>query len=421
MAPNKKERKPLSETRRMLLDFEIDEVGRQARSSKKVRKDLVKALSDASDIVKQRAVLASMELGDPTIVKDLVNSLKDENDDVRVAAAEVLAYYRQPLTIPNLLEGLKDKNTWVKSHCANGLAKIISGPIWARVQEEKIDTILADFPDMVEEEIRLFMTELKVRENYLDKFMRWRKENYEVEIDTSMIEELESKPLILDGAETISPVKPTPPSGISPEVEEILSELPPELRETLPEEDMRRLTPQTARELVNSLLASFAVVKEETPTKPIKKVKVKKVKKVKKKGPSKEELIERIPEEVRSQLPPEVLEDLSIEDLEALISSESEGTSELTSDIDDEGPHLESMEEIEPEEEKHPKPEKPKETKTKGLASDRLGMLTEKFGEEKAAILISIPEEMLGGIPDDQIKEMDVDSLKDLADALVPR
>ncbi|MFW9933105.1 MAG: HEAT repeat domain-containing protein, partial [Candidatus Thorarchaeota archaeon] len=231
----------MSETRRMLLDFETDEVGQKARNDSKVRKALIKALTDTSDIVRERALIATIELGDPTIVTDVAKALKDDDDEVRIAAAESLAYYQQPSTIPTLLEGLKDSNTWVRSHCANGLSKLVSGPIWARVKEEDVDRILADFPEMDEEQIRLFLTNLKIRQNSLDKFMRWRKANFEVDIDTSSLEEMESKPLILEGVELEPPVKSKPATGISDDVERILSELPADLRETLPEEDLRRL------------------------------------------------------------------------------------------------------------------------------------------------------------------------------------
>ncbi|MFW9932763.1 MAG: hypothetical protein ACFFDR_08905, partial [Candidatus Thorarchaeota archaeon] len=200
------------------------------------------------------------------------------------------------------------------------------------------------------------------------------------------------------------------------DVERILSELPADLRETLPEEDLRRLTPATARELVDSLLASFTDVgredlEKEEPAKK-KKVKVTKVKKVKKKtGPTKEELLDQIPDEVKSQVPPEVLADLSLEDLEALISSGSD-SADLLPDITDE----EVVEE-------EPKPEKKEVEKKKKVVSgdDRFQILIDKFGEEKAEILRNVPEEMLAGIPDDQIEEMDIDALKDLADALEPR
>ena len=65
----------MSETRRMLLDFQTEEVGKRARSTKKVRTALVKAISDTSDIVRQRALIATMELADPTIVTDVVKAL----------------------------------------------------------------------------------------------------------------------------------------------------------------------------------------------------------------------------------------------------------------------------------------------------------------------------------------------------------
>ena len=49
-----------------------------------------------------------------------------------------------------------------------------------------------------------------------------------------------------------------------------------------------------------------------------------------------------------------------------------------------------------------------------------LESLTKKFGDEKAAILILMPPDMIEGIPDEQIEGMDVDTLQGLADALEP-
>ncbi len=397
----------MSETRRMLLDFQTEEVGRKARSSQKIRDALIKAISDTSDIVRQRALIATMDLADPTIVKDIVKALKDDEEEVRITAAEVLAWYQQPSTIPNFLEGLKDPSTWVRSHCANGLSKLISGPIWARLSEIKIDEILSDFPEKDEEQIREFLIDIKVRSDQLDRFMRWRKANFEVEIDTSIIEEMESGPIILEGAEaSAAPLLPKP-TGISQEVEEILSELPEEILATLPEEDLKRLTPRTARELVDSLLGSLADTKEKEPKK--KKVRVRKVKKVKKtSGPTKEELLEQIPEEVKASLPEDVLSELSVEELEAVVASSSESGASV----------IEESEEADKESRK--KEKKSKKTLSKE-EDERFNALSDKFGEDKAEILISVPEEMLSGIPDDQIQEMDLDSLKDLADALEPR
>ncbi len=397
----------MSETRRLLLDFELEEIARKARKDPKVKNSLVKALTDTSDIVRQRALIAAIELGDPTIVVDIAKALEDEDDEVRIAAAEALAYYQQPSTIPSLLQGLKDTNTWVRSHCASGLSKLISGPIWARVTPEEVDTILADFPDMNEEEIQQFMNNLRVRQNQLDKFMKWRRANYEVDIDTSMLEDLESKPLILEGAEDAAAIKPATKTGISPEVEEILSELPDELRSTLPEEDLKRLTPATARELVNSLLDSFSSGKKEEPKK--KTVKVKKVKKVKrKKTRSREELLSQIPEEVKSQLPQDVLDGLSIEELEAVVSAGAESVPAFSGTVEEKEDVIEEERE-------------PTAKKAEDFDEDLLKELADKYGKEKAAILIAVPPEMLEGIPEEQIKEMDLDSLKDLANALEPR
>jgi len=48
----------------------------------------------------------------------------------------------------------------------------------------------------------------------------------------------------------------------------------------------------------------------------------------------------------------------------------------------------------------------------------RLKEFTEKYGEEKANVLVSVPGEMLSGIPEDQILEMDLETLKALVQAL---
>ena len=45
-------------------------------------------------------------------------------------------------------------------------------------------------------------------------------------------------------------------------------------------------------------------------------------------------------------------------------------------------------------------------------------LLTEKFGPEKAELLITIPENVLAGIPEEQIQEMDMETLHGLTDAL---
>jgi len=50
----------------------------------------------------------------------------------------------------------------------------------------------------------------------------------------------------------------------------------------------------------------------------------------------------------------------------------------------------------------------------------RMPEFVEKYGEEKANLLITISETMLEGIPEDQIKEMDMETLEDLKDALKP-
>jgi hypothetical protein len=390
----------LSETRKLLLDFETEEVGALAKNNSKVRKALVRAFTDASEIVRERALIAAIDLGDPAIVNDINRALSDDVDDVRIAAAQALAWYQQPRTIPELFRGLKDSNTWVRSHCAAGLSKIVKGPIWARLKDDTIEKLVDDFPAMDEEEIRKFLSDIDVGSESIDKFMVWRKAKFDIEIDMAiLLEELEAKPIIMPERE--GEIGETPalgkPTGLTPEVETILGELPDEIRGTLPPEDLRRLTPETARELVNSLIATFP---EKKPKKK-KKVKVKRVKKVvrKKKGRTREALLTRIPAEVRESVGDEVLSGLKIEELEALISSTPE-----------------------PEVEEPEKPKPKKKAKKKAAEVDpKMQMFTDKFAEDKASLLVAMPEDMLEGIPEEQIHEMDMETLKGLLDALEPR
>jgi len=48
----------LPETRRLLLEFDTDEVGRLAREKPNEKKALIKAFTDSSDIVRERALIA---------------------------------------------------------------------------------------------------------------------------------------------------------------------------------------------------------------------------------------------------------------------------------------------------------------------------------------------------------------------------
>jgi hypothetical protein len=252
----------LSETRRLLLEFETEEVGIRASKDKRVKKALVGAFSDASDVVRERALLAAIDVGDPTIVTDIIKAMTDEEDSVRIAAAQALAFYHQPRTVPELLKGLQDDNTWVRSHCAAGLSKLLNGPIWARLETSDIEDLVAGFPDLEDSKIRSRLNKMSVDSDAVDRYMNWRSKDFDIEIDvTDFIKELEETSIVLPGAAEASAVAPSDEvarktAGISPEVEEILSELPEDLRETLPEEDLRRLTPETAKELVTSLKRS---------------------------------------------------------------------------------------------------------------------------------------------------------------------
>ncbi|MFX1559966.1 MAG: HEAT repeat domain-containing protein [Promethearchaeota archaeon] len=379
------------QTRSLLLEFETDEVGRLAREKKTERKALISAFSDSSDIVRERALIAAVDMADPTIVTDVVRALSDDVANVRIAAAQALAFYHQPRTVPELIKGLKDENTWVRSHCAAGLSKLLNGPIWARIPFDDVDKLIENFPDMTEEDINRFLTGLKLKPSAIDLFMNWRSQEFDIEVDVSaIVEELEGAPILIS-EEAIAAVDATRMTGVSDEVEAILGELPDEIRETLPPEDLRRLTPASARELVQKLKVS---IPSEKPKKK-KTVKVRKVKKVrkKKKPTAQEELVEKLPAEVRKDVGDETLASLSVEELEALLSSTTESESE-------------TVVESEPEEVE---------------VDSRMQGFIDKYGQDKAELLITIPEVMLEGIPEDQLQEMDLETLKGLTQALEPR
>jgi hypothetical protein len=361
-----------------LLEFETEEVGVRARDNKKMRKALVRAFSDPSEIVRERALIAAIDLGDPSIVTDIRAPLDDDNADVRVAAAQALAWYRQPRTVPALIHGLKDSDTWVRSHCALGLSKLLHGP---------------------------FLHKLELSEEAVDQFILWKSAKFEIEIDESiLIKETEGKPIILAAA-MIEGDEPVKDSGLSEEVETILSELPDEVRASLPSEDLRRLTPSTARELVTSLTA------KKPKKKAVRVKRVKRVRKKKKKPLGREQLIEKIPAEVRETISEEVLESLSTDELEALVAA--------TPEVEEDEPAVE-------------KPEKKKRKKKKSVEALppvneeavedlRWQGFVDEYGEAKADLLITVSPEMLEGIPQEQIADMDVDTLKSLVQALEPR
>ena len=383
-----------------MLEFDTDEVGRLARTNTNEKKALIRAFTDSSDIVRERALIAAIEVADPNMVTDVAKALKDDVANVRIAAAQALAFYHQPRTIPDLLQGLKDTNTWVRSHCAAGLSKVLNGPLWARVPEKTIDKMINDFPDMVEEDINNLLSSIKMRPDAINQFMNWRAKNFDVDIDVSMmVEELEGAPILLSGEYTKAEKSPKSAKvdGLSEDVETILSELPDEIISTLPPEDLKRLTPESARELVQKLKVTLPTPEKEKKKKK-KAVKVRKVTKVKKKdaGPSRASLIKKLPAEVRESVSDEALASLTIEELEALLASSTESDASEPEEV------VEKKEE--------PKYEDP-----------RMEEFVKKYGKEKAELLITIPESMLEGIPEEQIKEMDMETLQSLTQALEPR
>ncbi|TFG32062.1 HEAT repeat domain-containing protein [Candidatus Thorarchaeota archaeon] len=388
----------MPDTRKLLLEFDTDEVGRLARTNTSEMKALVRAFTDSSDVVRERALIAAIEVADPNVVTDIVKAMNDDAANVRIAAAQALAFYHQPRTVPNLLEGLKDSNTWVRSHCAAGLSRILNGPLWARIPEDTVDKMINDFPDMLEEDISRLLTSIKMKPDAINKFMDWRSKKFDLDIDVSMmVEELEGTPILLTGEVIKSGALPKTAmvEGLSEDVESILSELPDEIIATLPPEDLKRLTPASARELVQKLKVSLPTAEKKKKKKA---VKVRKVTKVKKKetGPTRASLIKKLPPEVRDSVSDETLSGLTIEELEALLASSSDTESVEEEKVEDK--------------EEAPKYDDP-----------RMEDFVNKYGKEKAELLITIPESMLEGIPEEQIKEMDLETLQGLSQALEPR
>jgi hypothetical protein len=386
----------LSRTRKLLLDYDTEEVGRLAREKPAEMKALIKAFTDSSDVVRERALIAAIDVADPTIVTDIVKVLDDDTTDVRIAAAQALTFYHQPRTVPDMIRGLKDASPWVRSHCAAGLSKILTGPIWARIPEESVEKMLDDFPEMEDVEINKFLVSLEMKPDAVNRFMDWRTKKFDLEIDVaSLVEELEGTPILLSREirDSSAVSDSTSISGLSEDVETILSELPDEILATLPPEDLKRLTPKSARELVQKLKVSLP----STEKKKKKAIKVRKVTKVKKKtaGPTAKSLINQLPPEVRESVSDETLDTLSIEELQALLASSA-------------------PESVEPEEVDLPE-------SVIEYDDPRMTEFVEKYGEEKANLLITIPEAMLEGIPEEQIKEMDMETLEGLKQALEPR
>ncbi|MFW9960313.1 MAG: HEAT repeat domain-containing protein [Candidatus Thorarchaeota archaeon] len=379
----------MPDTRRLLLEFDTDEVGQLARTDSKEMKALIRAFTDSSDIVRERALIAAVDAADPAIVNEIIKVMDDDTANVRIAAAQALAFYHQPRTIPTLFKGLKDSNTWVRSHCAAGLSKLLNGPIWARIPQDSLDKIQNDFADMMDEDINRLLVSIKMRPEAIDRFLKWRAMNFDIEVDDSLlVEELEGAPILLTEDRVVKPEV----AGLSEDVETILSELPEEIIANLPPEDLKRLTPKSARELVSKLKVSLPPAEKKKK----KAVKVRKVTKVKKKSaePSREDLIRKLPSEVRESVSDETLKSLSVEELQALLASTSDVKE--TKAIEEEP---EPVVEVDP----------------------RFSEFEKKYGKEKAALLVTIPEVMLEGIPEEQIKEMDMETLEGLAQALEPR
>jgi hypothetical protein len=247
-----------------------------------------------------------------------------------------------------------------------------------------------------------------------------------------LVEEMEKGPIILvDAGERPEPTQigeyPLPTISMEPKLPEdidtILSELPDEIRLSLPPEDLVRLTPDSARELVDSLQEPTPP-KKEPKKKGKKKVKVRKVRKVRKAttGPSKAELIERIPKDVRESVGEDSLKDLKTDELLALIGPEGEISEAIPEPIEEPEEVAEPTEKKKKKEKKAKTPSEELELMAEGPTQEdkeaRLKLLTDKYGSEKAELLVTIPENVLAGIPEEQIQEMDMETLQGLTEAL---
>ena len=238
-----------------------------------------------------------------------------------------------------------------------------------------------------------------MRTDSINRFMKWRSKKFDLEIDvTALAEELEGTPILLTGEVRDASVvaEATSVTGLSEDVESILSELPDEILETLPPEDLKRLTPASARELVQKLKVAIPTTEKKKKKKAVKVRKVKKVKKKERKESTKDKLIEKLPKEVRESVGVEALTELTEEELEALLASSTPETTEEATVSEE----AESVIEYD---------------------DPRMQEFVAKYGEEKANLLITIPESMLEGIPEEQIKEMDMETLEGLKQALEPR
>ncbi len=269
---------------------------------------------------------------------------------------------------------------------------------------------------MSNDDVSRFLTGLGIQSQAADRFMTWRDAKFNVEIDMRiMLEELEGKPIILTEERRPTKGKTVEAPGLarglslSPGVEAILAELPEQIRATLPPEDLRRLNATTARELVDSLKASFP----RESKKPIKVRRVKRVRKVAV-GQTREELIGSLPDEVKEEVSPEIMDSLTKEELEALVGKSSE-EQEVEVEIGEEAALTEVAEE--------PKVVVAKVASAPSTqqADPRWQELVTAYGEAKAYLLIQVPPHMLEGLPPEQIREMDMDTLKSLTDALKPR
>ncbi len=409
----------MADIRQLLLDWNTEEVVKLCIENDANFKTLVRLLKDSSDVVRQRAVEALTEIGTPYVVEHLLYAMDDPSEDVRVQAAIGLELIKNEIAIPRLFRALKDESHWVVSHAAAALSQYLPGPIWARVDTKDIDIIITDFPDMSEEDIKVFFKNLKVDPSAVERFLELRRKGFRYipekieppskeeviatlpkelldEISPDMlksmsVEELQEyakewrsrKEISRAPVEKKDEVSEVPEKKEEETVEEILSRIPPEFLSSFTEEQLKSLTVEDAKLIEETYKSGLTSEKETKPEKPKKKPK-KKAKKKSKVDSEKERLLSELPDSVREALTPDIIESLSIEDLKEMVRS-----AKVTSE--------EEMKETEEE------------------SRESTGDDTEA---ERKRLLSLIPPDMLPDLPAEELEKMNVEQLRALLEAL---
>ena len=411
----------MEDIRQMLLDWKTEKVAKLCMENDTNFRVLVRLLKDSSEIVRQRAVEALIEIGSAYVVEHLINAMEDSSEDVRVQAAIGLELIKNEIAIPRLFRALKDESYWVRSHAAAALSKYLPGPIWMKVDPKDIDVIVTDFPDMTEEDIIEFLKKLKIEPSSIERFIELRKKGFryipekiepptkeeiiatlpkeildEVPQDTlkaMSVKELQEyvkewrtrKELEIKTAPEKKKKKKEKVKEKKKEetVEEILSRIPPEFLASFTKEQLEKLTVEDAKLIEETYRRGIAEGKEKEPER--KKKEKEKEKKAKKKLSEKEKLLAELPDSVREALTPEIIEGLTIEDIKEMLRS-----AKVTSE----------------------------EEVKKETPAESAEPLSEGEEEERKKLLALIPPDMIADLPKDELEKMDIKQLRSLLEAL---